>query len=155
VLFRGDPWAKGAYRRGRCQFKPNKIVGITSSLPNEGKSTISASLGQLCAYGARVVLIDCVLRKRSLSRELAPDAAIGIIEVIGGESTVDEAIWSDPQTRLAFLPLVVKTRLTHASEVLAQARDPQRRSCVFPIRLQIGNNKKGVRAATRKVKSLG
>ena len=50
--------------------KSNKVIGITSSLPNEGKSTISACLAHLCASsGARVILVDCDLRKPSLSSE--------------------------------------------------------------------------------------
>ena len=53
--------------------KSNKVIGITSSLPNEGKSTISACLAQLAAHGgARVILVDCDLRKPALSQVLAP-----------------------------------------------------------------------------------
>ena len=32
-----------------------------------------------------------------------------------------EAIWTDPTTSLAFLPMVAKTRLSHSNEVLASA----------------------------------
>ena len=47
----------------------NKVVGITSSLPNEGKSTIAAALALLMAHsGARVIVVDCDLRNPSLSR---------------------------------------------------------------------------------------
>ena len=63
--------------------RSNKVVGITSSLPNEGKSTIAASLAQLSAHGgARVILVDCDLRKPSLSQELVPNATPGLIDVI-------------------------------------------------------------------------
>jgi polysaccharide biosynthesis transport protein len=100
--------------------KSNKIIGITSSLPNEGKSTIAASLAQLSAdAGARVILVDCDLRKPSLSPALAPNATAGLIEVITNTANFDEAIWSDPSTLLSFLPVVVRTRLTHSSEILA------------------------------------
>jgi succinoglycan biosynthesis transport protein ExoP len=99
-----------------------KIIGVTSSLPNEGKSTVSAALAQLCAHsGARVILIDCDLRKRSLSRDLAPSATAGLIDVLTEAASLDEVIWSDPSTKLSFLPAVVRSRLTHASEVLASA----------------------------------
>ena len=102
--------------------KLNKIIGVTSSLPNEGKSTISMALAQLCAHaGARVILVDCDLRKRSLSRDLAPDARRGLIEVLMEAVTFDEVILSDPSTKLSFLPAVVTSRLVHTSEVLASA----------------------------------
>ena len=102
--------------------KTNKVIGITSSLPNEGKSTVSASLAQLCASGgARVILVDCDLRKRSLTQDLAPNATRGIMDVLTEAASLDEVIWSDPSTKLSFLPAVVKSRLTHTSEVLASA----------------------------------
>lgn len=102
--------------------KSRKVIGITSALPEEGKSTISASLAQLCAHsGARVVLVDCDLRKRSLSQDLAPKATVGLIEVLTDTATLDDVLWSDPATNLSFLPAVVRSRLTHTSEILASA----------------------------------
>ena len=102
--------------------KSNKVIGITSALPEEGKSTVSASLAQLCAHsGARVILVDCDLRKRSLSHDLAPNATKGIIDVLTEAANLNDVIWSDPSTKLSFLPAVVKSRLTHTSEVLASA----------------------------------
>ena len=91
-------------------------------MPNEGKSTISASLAQLCAHGgARVILVDCDLRKRSLTHHLTPNAARGIIDVLTDTASLDEILWSYPLTKLSFLPAVVKSRLMHTSEVLASA----------------------------------
>ncbi len=100
----------------------NKVVGITSSLPNEGKSTVAAALAQLMAHaGARVILVDCDLRNPSLSRSLSPVAGAGIIEVISGRCTLDEAVWRDPKTNLTFLPTVKKKPILHTSEVLSAA----------------------------------
>lgn len=100
----------------------NKVVGITSSLPNEGKSTVAAALAQLMAHaGARVILVDCDLRNPSLSRSLAPVASAGIIEVISGRCSLDEAVWRDPKTNLTFLPTVKKKPILHTSEILSAA----------------------------------
>jgi succinoglycan biosynthesis transport protein ExoP len=100
--------------------KPNKVIGITSSHPNEGKSTIAASLAQLTADGgARVILVDCDLRKPSLSRQLVPDATRGLIDVITNKASLDKVIWYDRSTRLSFLPAGVKSHLIHTSEILA------------------------------------
>ena len=68
--------------------KENKIIGVTSSLPNEGKSTVAANFAQLIAHaGGRVLLIDLDLRNPSLSRSLAPDAA-GVVDIISGKSAI-------------------------------------------------------------------
>jgi polysaccharide biosynthesis transport protein len=97
-----------------------KIVGLTSSLPNEGKSTIAASLAQLVAQvGGRVILVDCDLRNPSLSGSLAPGASVGIVDVVSGEKTLEEAIWKDSTTNLDFLPSIKRSRLLHTSEILA------------------------------------
>ncbi|MCI0599288.1 MAG: AAA family ATPase [Beijerinckiaceae bacterium] len=98
------------------------IVGITSSLPNEGKSTIAVALAQLVAQaGRRVIVVDCDLRNPSISRNLAPAATIGIIEVLAGENSICDAIWTDPATKMAFLPAVINSHLIDTSEILASA----------------------------------
>jgi succinoglycan biosynthesis transport protein ExoP len=100
--------------------KSTKVIGITSSYPNEGKSTIASSLAQLIADGgARVILVDCDLRKPSLSHRLVPNGTSGLIDVVTKKASLDEVIWSDPTTRLSFLSAGVKSRLIHTSEILA------------------------------------
>lgn len=103
----------------------NQIVGITSSLPNEGKTTIAASLGQLIAHsGRKVIIVDCDLRNPSLSATLAPNARKGIVEVINGDSALEDAVWRDPKTNLVFLPVARRGPLLHTSEILCA--DPMR-----------------------------
>jgi polysaccharide biosynthesis transport protein len=99
---------------------PNRIIGITSALPNEGKSTIAASLAQLIAHaGKRVIIVDCDLRNPSLSANLAPNAGAGIIDVLSGARSLDETIWRDPKTNLVFLPGAKRASLFHTSEILS------------------------------------
>jgi succinoglycan biosynthesis transport protein ExoP len=98
----------------------NQVIGITSSLPNEGKTTIAASLAQLIGHGGKkVIIVDCDLRNPSLSTSLAPNAAAGIIEVVNGNHSLEETIWRDPATNLVFLPAVRRGPLFHTSEILA------------------------------------
>jgi succinoglycan biosynthesis transport protein ExoP len=98
----------------------NRIVGITSALPNEGKSTITAALAQIIAHaGKRVIMVDCDLRNPSLSTNLAPNASAGIVEVLSGAQSLEETIWRDPKTNLAFLPSAKRTPLFHTSEILS------------------------------------
>jgi polysaccharide biosynthesis transport protein len=98
----------------------NKIVGLTSALPNEGKSTLAVSLAQLIAHaGKRVIIVDCDLRNPSLSANLAPNATIGIIDVLSGARSLEEVIWQDPRTNLAVLPAAKRAPLFHTSEILS------------------------------------
>lgn len=101
--------------------RENRVIAVTSTLPNEGKSTIATNLAQIIAYGgARVVLIDCDLRNPSLSRELAPKDAPGLVDVVGKKIQFQEALVVDSATRLAFLPAGSSNiRLLHTSEILA------------------------------------
>jgi polysaccharide biosynthesis transport protein len=97
-----------------------RVIGFTSSLPQEGKSTIAASLALLMAQaGARVILVDCDLRNPSLSRRLAPNAENGIVDVIAGTMTLEDAVWTDQSTKLTFLPTVSDNRLICSSDILA------------------------------------
>ncbi|WP_407180090.1 AAA family ATPase [Bradyrhizobium sp. STM 3562] len=98
----------------------NHVIGITSALPNEGKTTIAASLAELIGHsGKKVLIVDCDLRNPSLSASLAPDASAGLVEVLNGTHSVEETLWRDPKTNLAFLPAVLRSPLFHTSEILA------------------------------------
>lgn len=65
-----------------------QILLITSTLPNEGKTTIATNLAlSLSAEGKRVILIDGDLRKQSLKGTLGIDApSEGLVEVLSGSS---------------------------------------------------------------------
>jgi succinoglycan biosynthesis transport protein ExoP len=97
-----------------------KIIGITSSLPNEGKSTLALSLATVISQGGgRAILIDCDLRNPALSLMLTPHAKAGLLEVIAGKAAVDDVLWREPATGLAFLPAGLNTPVAHSSDILA------------------------------------
>jgi succinoglycan biosynthesis transport protein ExoP len=97
-----------------------KVLGITSSVPDEGKSTVSAALAMSIAQvGGRVVLVDGDLRNPTLSRAIAPDAKAGILEVLSGEATLDDALNKEMYFNLAFLPVFSKARVANSSEILS------------------------------------
>ena len=96
-----------------------RIIGITSSIPDEGKSSTAISVAKLIAMtGARTLLVDCDLRNPTLSRLLTPKAQ-GLQEVLRGKSKFDLAIWLDPPTGMFFLPASVKGRMAQSSEIVA------------------------------------
>jgi succinoglycan biosynthesis transport protein ExoP len=100
--------------------RANKVFAVTSSLPNEGKSTVATALALLIAQGgARVILVDADLRNPSLSRELAPGAEFGLLDALSNKMALGDVVWIDPLTRLQFLPAIVtRTQLAHTSELL-------------------------------------
>jgi polysaccharide biosynthesis transport protein len=98
------------------------VIGFTSSIPNEGKSTTAASLALLIGHiGHRVIMIDCDLRNPSLTRALTPNATTGLVEVLSGEKSVEEVSWRCPATNMTFLPAAGKSNLLHTSEILASS----------------------------------
>jgi succinoglycan biosynthesis transport protein ExoP len=100
--------------------KSQKVIGITSTVPGEGKSTVASNLAQLMAHsGKRVILLDGDLRNPTLTRALAPDAKAGLLEVLKERTALDSAICVDEHTGLSFLPASLKSRLLHTNEVLA------------------------------------
>jgi polysaccharide biosynthesis transport protein len=91
---------------------PSKVIGVTSSLPDEGKSTIAGSLALLAAdAGAKVILVDCDLRNPQLSSKLAPNAKVGLSNVIVGDISIEQAVIIDASTGLAFLPAGLSERV--------------------------------------------
>lgn len=100
--------------------RENRVLAVTSTLPNEGKSTLSTNLAQLIAHGgARVILVDADLRNPSLSRALRPDASMGLVDVVAQKAQLADAISVDPQTGLAVLPAGTTSKLLHSNEILA------------------------------------
>jgi polysaccharide biosynthesis transport protein len=98
----------------------NKVTGITSALPNEGKSTISEALAQVAAQsGSRTILVDGDIRNPSLTARLTPDAQRGLIDIVLGKADLKDVVWVDPQTNLHFLPCVVASRFSNSGDVLA------------------------------------
>src|SRR5260370_1329336 len=68
----------------------SRVIGITSTVPGEGKSTISSNLSELMAHtGKRVILLDGDLRNPSVTRGLTPNAKAGLLEVINGQVALD------------------------------------------------------------------
>jgi succinoglycan biosynthesis transport protein ExoP len=87
--------------------RSSKVIGLTSATPNEGKSTVALALGQLIARnGASVIVVDCDLRNPSLTRSVAPSATGGIAELAFGGTSLEDVIWRDPSTQMAFVPAI-------------------------------------------------
>jgi len=96
---------------------PPKVVLVTSSLPEEGKTTLAVSLATLVARSQkRVLLVDLDLRHPSVHRELGWQVSGGLVEYMAGERTLQEVIHNDTDSGLHFLP--VKAQTTTPTDLL-------------------------------------
>jgi succinoglycan biosynthesis transport protein ExoP len=98
-----------------------KVISVVSAVANEGKTTVAANLGALmvASSGARILIIDGDLHRRSLTAKLAPDADKGLIEALGDPSRLATLVCHRPRTRLDILPCVFTgKRIPNAAELL-------------------------------------
>jgi succinoglycan biosynthesis transport protein ExoP len=83
-----------------------KLVAITSSLSDEGKTTTSFCLARISALsGDKTIVIDCDLRRRGFNAFVPEDHEEGLIEVLSGKRKIEEVILPDPGTGASILPL--------------------------------------------------
>lgn len=72
---------------------PVRSIVVTSSIPNEGKTTIATNLAQALASGGKTVLIvECDIRRRSPAVTLGTHARNGIYAVLSGQVDLDDAV---------------------------------------------------------------
>jgi capsular exopolysaccharide synthesis family protein len=93
-----------AYRKLRTdlQFvavdRTSLALVVTSSVANEGKSTITCNLAlAMIESGVRVLLIDADLRKPSVAKLLSLEGAAGLTTVLAGKASFDDVVqrWGD------------------------------------------------------------
>ncbi len=105
-----------------AQFKPKTFL-VTSAIPDEGKSTITANLGLTMANaGNRVLLVDADLRRGALHEAFQVKGAVGLTEVLRRQAELKDAIQPTANPNLFLLPR--GTSSNHAGELfLSTAMD--------------------------------
>ncbi len=82
------------------------VLAVTSPLAGEGKTTTSVCLGETSSLqGARTIVVDCDLRRRSLQRFVDQGPEAGLVEVVHGDVALDDAVVVDDLTGVHYLPL--------------------------------------------------
>lgn len=72
---------------------PHKLMVITSSIPGEGKSTVSVNLAFALGQMERVLLIDADLRRPTLAKSFGfPVGTPGLANLIAGTARLDECV---------------------------------------------------------------
>jgi capsular exopolysaccharide synthesis family protein len=99
--------------------RPPKVILVTSSVPNEGKTSIAVSLARLASKGgSRVILIDGDLRHPSVGRVFSPrKPEAGLVEVLAGKRDLASVLHRDPISPLEFVP--VATPPANPADILA------------------------------------
>jgi succinoglycan biosynthesis transport protein ExoP len=115
-----------ALRNVKAQIDTNrgvhgaKVIGIVSSLPKEGKTTVGANLAALmiAASGARTLVIDSDFHVRRLSAALAPDAREGLLEALENPTRLPWLVSRLQRSGLHVLPCVAPARIPNSAELL-------------------------------------
>lgn len=82
-----------------------RVVLVTSSVPGEGKSTLSLALARAAAAeGLRVLLIDGDLRRPRLAPMLGLEPGLGLADLAAGRVGADDVLRADPLTSVRLLP---------------------------------------------------
>ena len=85
--------------------KSLRTLGVTSTLPKEGKTTLVSNLAALYATaGSRVLVVDADIYNSTLTRLLAPQCKNGLVELLLGKAELAECIVPLGVNRPALLP---------------------------------------------------
>src|SRR5579864_2112893 len=76
---------------------PPKVVLVTSALPKEGKTTVSANSAVVLAQkGARVLLVDADLRRPGIAKALGLKASGGLSTLLSGVDRMEDVLLPFP-----------------------------------------------------------
>ena len=91
--------------------KAPRLIMVTGSLPNEGKSVIAANLAEtLAASGARVLLVDGDLRKGLLHKWIGVPSKPGLAEVLAQNVPWADTVQASTVPNLWILPQGTRTQ---------------------------------------------
>ncbi len=111
---------KVTFDSSRLTGEENRVFGISSALAGEGKTTLAANLAVSIAKTRRkILLIDCDLRNPSLTRALHCEDQLGVIDLLLGQVTLEQAAQTHDQLGCDFLAGPAKRKPIHTAEILS------------------------------------
>ncbi len=100
---------------------PITSMVLTSSVPNEGKSTISVALAEAIATsGHTVLLIECDMRRRTLAGRLGVHPTHGLYAVLSGQAGLTESAAATRTPRMYFID--AEPHIPNPADILASRR---------------------------------
>lgn len=100
---------------------PIRVITLTSSTPNEGKSTVALNLAQAIATsGKSVVLVEGDMRRRSLADMIGARTRGGLYAVLSEQMTIEEAVVETSQKNLYFLDS--EPHIPNPADIIASKR---------------------------------
>ncbi|MBI3406688.1 MAG: CpsD/CapB family tyrosine-protein kinase [Acidobacteria bacterium] len=105
--------------------QPLRSLLVTSAMPGEGKTFLTACLARMIARqaGRRVLIIDADLRRPQMHTVLGAPNAHGLTEYLAGQADESSVIQRGPDKNLFLLPS--GRTASNAAELLANGRLPQ------------------------------
>jgi succinoglycan biosynthesis transport protein ExoP len=108
------------------------VIGMTSALPGEGKSTLTASLGVLMAQsGYRVAIVDLDFHIGTLTEFMAPPGVPGLLDVLSGSCALEDIMIDDSHLDLTIVPGGSSLAAARPGEM---ARSTKLRECIARLR---------------------
>jgi polysaccharide biosynthesis transport protein len=100
---------------------PPKVIVMSSSLPGEGKTTMSLALAQnFAGMGKKVLLIEGDIRRKVMSRSVSSGNQKGLISVLTGKSSLEEAVFRDEDVGADIL--IGESTTTNAADLFTSER---------------------------------
>ncbi|TCI02603.1 polysaccharide biosynthesis tyrosine autokinase [Corallincola luteus] len=97
---------------------PAKVLAVTSTIPNEGKTTTAINTAFALAQVEKVLLIDADIRKPSICKRFnIANYQPGLTNLLTGTHKLDQCIYHDPQSGLDIL--VAGSPIPNPLELLA------------------------------------
>jgi capsular exopolysaccharide synthesis family protein len=119
----GEEFRSLRTRVAHALHERHKIVLVTSALPQEGKTTVSATLARSFAQMEwRTLLVDADMRKPTVHTLFGIDRAPGLVDVLKGSSPEADAIATSNSPFLDLLSAGSPTQ--SAAELLQSAAAP-------------------------------
>jgi succinoglycan biosynthesis transport protein ExoP len=96
-----------------------KVIGVVSSLPGEGKTTIAMAFAAFAANsGLRTLLIDADMRNPSISRTLGYGDRPGLVNLATDRLDLSTVLIADPRFHFDVLPSSTKFKPANSADVL-------------------------------------
>jgi len=99
--------------------KSTRVIGVTSTYPTEGKTTIAANIALLIASsGRRVALVDGDLRNPSLSEYFRKTGLPGVVDIVSGEVALRDILAEAENSPFLVLPAGNVKNVAHSNEII-------------------------------------